>query len=175
MKAVQYSFCKTLAKGDKKTLDVSQYIIVIIKINFKTFIFLPLSIQLGLKKITVIFLLSIYSLSTLGMSLKSFYCCGNLKSVTVTLTDAQQNTCATQNATNDCCKIKYQFFKVKDDHVAGDVVSTPVLHFIYLHLFTPSFKLIDYPSEQIFVANRSNAPPLIHTVPDYIFNCVFRI
>jgi len=128
-----------------------------------------------LKKITAIFLLSIYSLSTLGLSLKSFYCCGNLKSVTVTLTDAQQNTCANQNATGDCCNTKYQFFKVKDNHVAGDVVSTPVLHFIYLHLFTPSFKLINYPCGQIFVANRSNAPPLIQTVPGYISNCVFRI
>ena len=42
---VLYSFCKMLAKGDKKTLDVSQYIIVIINIDFKPLFFLLLSIQ----------------------------------------------------------------------------------------------------------------------------------
>jgi hypothetical protein len=146
----------------------SKFFLVSNRINNTTFVW-------SVKKITVILLLSIYSLSTLGLSLKSFYCCGNLKSVTVTLTDVQQNTCANQNATNDCCKTKYHFFKVKDDHVAGDVVSTPVLHFIHLHLFTQSFHVINYPSEQILVANRSNAPPIIHNFPDYIFNCVFRI
>jgi hypothetical protein len=31
------------------------------------------------KKITIILLVHIYSLSTLGLSLKGFYCCGKLK------------------------------------------------------------------------------------------------
>ena len=128
-----------------------------------------------MKKITVILLFSIYSISTLGLSLKSFYCCGNLKSVTVTLTEAQQHTCANDNGTSDCCKNKYQFFKVKDNHVAADVISTPVLHFINLHLFTSPFEVIKYPSEEVYIAHLSNAPPLLHGVPDYIFNCVFRI
>ncbi len=149
-----------------------------IKINFKRFNFFTFTVVYSIrlvKKITAILLLSMYSISTLGLSLKSFYCCGNLKSVTVTLTQVQQNTCTDHDGTSDCCKTKYQFFKVKDNHVAGDLVSTPVLHFIYLHLFTLSFQIINYPSEQIFIANRSNAPPLIHGVPGYIFNRVFRI
>ncbi len=127
------------------------------------------------KKIIAILLLSLYSLSTLGLSLKSFYCCGNLESVTVSISQHEQKTCANDNGTSDCCKTKYQFFKVKDNHVAGDVISTPVLHLINLHLFPSSFQVINYPSEKIYVAHLSNAPPLLHTVPDYIFNCVFRI
>lgn len=128
-----------------------------------------------MKKITVILLLSIYSISTLGLSLKSFYCCGDLKSVTVSITQDEQQKCANDDGMSDCCKTKYQFFKVKDNHVAGDVISTPVLHFINLHLFLSSFQIINYPSQEIYIANLSNAPPLLHTVPDYIFNCVFRI
>ena len=128
-----------------------------------------------MKKITIILLLSIYSLSTLGLSLKSFYCCGKLKSVTVSITQYQQQKCANDDGTSDCCKTKYQFFKVKDNHVAGDIISTPVLHFIYLHLFTPSFQVNNFPSEQINVVNKCHAPPLLHGVSDYIFNCVFRI
>ncbi|MDQ2721290.1 MAG: hypothetical protein M3Z26_16205 [Bacteroidota bacterium] len=129
----------------------------------------------GVKKITVILLLSIYSISTLGLSLKSFYCCGNLKSVTVTLPQDEQQKCANDDGTNDCCKTKYQFFKVKDNHFVADHLSSPVKHFVELNLFTSTFQIVNYPSEQIYVANKSNAPPLRHRVPDYIFNCVFRI
>ena len=127
------------------------------------------------KKITAILLLSIYSLSTLGLSLKSFYCCGNLKSVTVSITQDEQQKCANDDGTSDCCKTKYQFFKVKDNYVAEDVITAPLLHFTNLHLFPSSFQIINYPSQEIYIANLSNALPLLHTVPDYIFNCVFRI
>lgn len=128
-----------------------------------------------MKKIAAILLLSLYSLSTLGLSLKSFYCCGNLESVTVSISQHEQKTCANDDGASNCCKTKYQFFKVKDNHIAADVISTPVLHFINLHLFAPSFQLINYSSEELYVAHLSNAPPLLHTVHDYIFNCVFRI
>jgi hypothetical protein len=127
------------------------------------------------KKITAILLLSLYSLSTLGLSLKSFYCCGNLKSVTVSISQHEQKTCANGDGKSDCCKTKYQFFKVKDNHVASDVLTAPVLHFCYLHLFTSPYQIINYPSEKDEVANLTNAPPLLHTVPGYIFNCVFRV
>ncbi len=127
------------------------------------------------KKIIAILLLSIYSVSTLGVSLKSFYCCGKLKSVTVSVTQDQQQKYGNDDATSDCCKTKYQFYKVKDNHVAADVINTPVLHVINLHLFTSPFEVINYPSEEIYVVYQSNAPPLFHAVPDYIFNCVFRI
>ena len=131
--------------------------------------------MLTVKKITIILLLGIYSLSTLGLSLKSFYCCGNLKSVTVSITQDEQQKCANDDGMSNCCKTKYQFFKVKDNYVAGDVLSAPALHFCYLHLFTSFFQVITYPSQKNEVANLSNAPPLLHTVPDYIFNCVFRV
>jgi hypothetical protein len=127
------------------------------------------------KKIIAILLLSLYSLSTLGLSLKSFYCCGDLKSVTVSITQDEQQKCRNDDGMSDCCKTKYQFFKVKDNHVAGDIISAPVLHFLNVHLFPSSFQIINYPSQEVYSANPSNAPPLLHTVPDYIFNCVFRI
>lgn len=128
-----------------------------------------------MKKITAILLLSLYSLSTLGLSLKSFYCCGDLKSVTVSITQDEQKQCSNGDDKSDCCKTKYRFFKVKDNHFVADHASSPVKHFVELNLFTSTFQIANYPSEQICVANKSNAPPLIHGVPDYIFNCVFRI
>ena len=128
-----------------------------------------------MKKFTAILLLSLYSLSSLGLSLKSFYCCGKLKSVTVTITQDQQKQCSNGDEKSDCCKTKFQIFKVKDNHVAGDIINAPSLSFLYLHLFTSSYKVMDYSYHEILLTNQSNAPPTLHAVPGYIFNCVFRI
>lgn len=126
------------------------------------------------KKITIILLLGIYSFSTLGLSLKSFYCCGKLKSVTVSISHQQQK-CRNDDGMNNCCNTKFQFFKVKDNHVAGDLVSAPALQFCYLHLFTSPYRVINFPSANNDPANLINAPPLHQRVSVYLFNCVFRV
>ena len=128
-----------------------------------------------MKKITAILLLSLYSLSTLGLSLKSFYCCGDLKSVTVSITQDEKKQCSNGDDKTDCCKTKYQFLKVKDSHVTADLVNTPDLHFFDFHLIYGSFQAINYSSRNTYISHLSNAPPLLYSVPDYIFNCVFRI
>lgn len=127
------------------------------------------------KKFIVILLLSVYSVSTLGLSLKSFYCCGNLESVTLSISQDEHKQCSDGDDTSDCCKTKYQFFKVKDSHVNADLVNAPDLHFIDLHFISSSFQDVNYPSQEIHVAHLSNGPPLNYSVLDYIFNCVFRI
>ena len=128
-----------------------------------------------MKKIIAILLLSLYSLSTLGISLKSFYCCGDLKSITLSITQDEHKQCANGDDTSECCKTKYQYLKVKDSHVIADVIHTPDLHFINLHLIYAPFQGINYSSQDIYIPHQSNAPPLLHSVPDYIFNCVFRV
>jgi hypothetical protein len=127
------------------------------------------------KKIIAILVLSLYSLSTIGLSLKSFYCCGVLKSVTVSITQDEQKQCSNGDNTSDCCKTKYQFLKVKDSYVADDVVNTPDLHFSDFLFNFSSFQAINYSFQDIYISHQGNAPPLLHSVPDYIFNCVFRI
>ena len=128
-----------------------------------------------MKKITAILLLSLYSLSTLGLSLKSFYCCGHLESVTLSITQDEQKQCSNGDNTSDCCKTKYQFLKVKDSYVSADVVNTPDLHFSDFIFNSSSFQAINYSSQDIYIFHQCNAPPLLHSVPDYIFNCFFRI
>lgn len=87
----------------------------------------------------------------------------------------EQKQCSNGDNTSDCCKTKFQFFKIKDSYVTADVVDSPDLHFIDFHLIYSSFKSVNYFSQDIHIPHRSNAPPLLHSVPDYILNCVFRI
>ena len=128
-----------------------------------------------MKKVSLILLICIYSLATMGFSLKQFYCCGKLKSISISITQETNQKCSKGNEKSGCCDNKYQFFKVKDNHITADQVSTPVNHFIDLYLYTSSFQDITFATQKPTIAYRSNAPPLITSVPIYIYNCVFRI
>jgi hypothetical protein len=111
----------------------------------------------------------------LGLSLKSFYCCGNLESVTVSISQDEQQKCNDSDRMSDCCQTKYQFYKVKDNHFVGDHIDSPVKQFVELDPFTSTSQIINYPSGLIDPASQSKIPPLIHGVAGYIFNCVIRV
>ncbi len=128
-----------------------------------------------MKKVVIILLICSYSLATMGFSLKEFYCCGKLKSVKIELTPNKKQTCSKGNEKSGCCDNKYQFFKVKDNHVASKDINNSLKYFTDLNLFTPTFQKILFSTQKIFVANRSNAPPIHSGVSTYLFNCVFRI
>lgn len=124
-----------------------------------------------MKKISIILLLVSYSLATMGISLNQFYCCGKLKSVTVTLSQDIKQKCSKKG----CCENKYQFVKVKDNHVTANEMTSPVKNFTNLHSFDFTFEDVIPDYQMITVANKINAPPLYSHVPIYIYNCVFRV
>ncbi len=128
-----------------------------------------------MKKFALILIICIYSLSTVGFNLKEFYCCGKLKSVTVALAQDTKQKCSKGDNKDDCCKTKYQYFKVKDNHLASAHVATPLNSFSDLHTITPSYQSISFATQEIDVINGSHAPPLYTGVPIYLSNCVFRI
>src|SRR5688572_26531886 len=127
-----------------------------------------------MKKAALILLICIYSLATMGFSLRQFYCCGELKSTTFSLVEDAQQNCSKGDGKIGCCDNKYHFFKVKDKHINADQVSSLVKHFIDLHPNIPSFQEMSFASQKPVIAYRSNAPPLRTSIPTYIYNCVFR-
>jgi len=111
----------------------------------------------------------------MGFSLKEFYCCGKLQSVSFTLTANEKEKCNKGNSNNDgCCKDKYKDFKVKDTHINATHVSSDK-HFVDLHLYTPLVNAHTFISQKATIAYKSNAPPVHAGVPVYLYNCVFRI
>ena len=128
-----------------------------------------------MKKIALIFLISIYTLSVLGIGIRQFYCCGKLKSTSITLILEVKEKCGKSDAMKGCCKTKFKNFKIKDSHVAADEIAGFVKHFTELHLSIPSFEIKALANEPIVVANTSHAPPERHAVPIYILHCAYRI
>ncbi|MBS1511667.1 MAG: hypothetical protein JST86_12550 [Bacteroidetes bacterium] len=128
-----------------------------------------------MKKITLIFLITIYSLSVVGLGVRQFYCCGKLKSTTVTFVQEVKEKCSSSNAMKDCCKTKYQSLKVKDSHFGTDGITGFVKHFTILHSTVPFFQETELISQPVTIVYKDHAPPPQNGVAVYIRNCVFLI
>ena len=124
-----------------------------------------------MKKISLILLISIYVISVSGYGVNEFFCCGNLESVTFNFTEHYQKS----HSGKDCCKTKYQFFKVKDNHVASDQINSPQKLFTEANSFTTTYQPAFYGFDKIIIANPGNAPPLYEGVPIHVADCTFLV
>jgi hypothetical protein len=128
-----------------------------------------------MKKFAIIFLISIYATSTFGLNVKQFYCCGKLKSITVSIGTETVNKCKRHDDTRNCCKTKFQFYKVKDTHFANDFLTLPAKYFDKLPVCSCSADIHFTPFKKPVILNSNHAPPLFNGVPVFISNCVYRI
>lgn len=129
-----------------------------------------------MKKITIISLFFIYALATMGFSLKEFYCCGKLKSVSFSITGESSAKCKNGDTkTAGCCNNQFHYFKVKDNHVSSLQVALPAQFVVILDTFFPSFQNIVSSISEAKLTYQSHAPPSYNGVPVYLSNCVFRI
>lgn len=127
-----------------------------------------------MKKTAAILLLCIYSFATMGFSLKEFYCCGKLKSVSLTLAVNENNNFSKSNTKNDCCQNKFHFHKVKDVHFASGILIDSFSDFFYLPHPDYTYDVRPYLSFQDNVEN-IHGPPIYTGIAAYIANRVFRI
>ena len=124
-----------------------------------------------MKKIFLILLICAYTLSTMGVGLKEFYCCGKLKSKFITLTGNNKADCTTEG----CCKTKHQFLKLTDNHLASADIYLPAKHFAAVAFYTPAYHILSFAQQAVHTHN-SHAPPLYDDdLPLYLSNSVFRI
>jgi len=127
-----------------------------------------------MKKVAIIFLVCIYSVATMGFTIKQFYCCGILKSITLSVSQDSNLKCD-KGSGDGCCNNKYQFFKVKDKHISAGNISCPDNYFTDLHSYYPSFTITAFAVQQTSLAHSNHSPPLQSGVSLYIYNCTFRI
>jgi hypothetical protein len=128
-----------------------------------------------MKKAFLIFLVLIYSMSAFGVSLKEFYCCGKLESISVTFAGAKKDKCSKDDNTDLCCKTKFHVLKVKDTHVAPADLSLPFKYCTEQLPLATSYDELHFNFSEVKITNGSHAPPVKKAVPIYIYNCVFRV
>ncbi len=128
-----------------------------------------------MKKLTLILVTLVYTLSTLGMDVSRFYCCGKLKSETFSFFGENHKTCNKGSDDSGCCQTTHHYLKVNDTHIASQVVFSPEKFFSILHTDFPSVDLTAPKIPLSFLANNINAPPLLQGTLIYIFICIYRI
>jgi hypothetical protein len=127
------------------------------------------------KKAATIFIICIYGLSFLGFSVKEFYCCGRLKSVTLSLRETSREKNNIGENKKSCCKTKVLYLKVKNSHLASIIAIDASDNFHYAAIFAERHCTPMVVSISAVNANRSHAPPLHPGIAIYISNCVYRI
>ncbi len=128
-----------------------------------------------MRKIAIILLLSIYTLSVVGYTVKGLYCCDNLTSVKLSFSDNVHYHSINADDKSDCCKQKCEYFKIKDDYVASHYLNVPLQSVAHAVLNYSSYRPALFASQKINVSHQSNAPPLYNGVPLFITNCTYLI
>ncbi|MEJ7912225.1 MAG: hypothetical protein WKF70_03655 [Chitinophagaceae bacterium] len=111
------------------------------------------------KKLALISLILVYSLATVGVGLRQFYCCGELRSTTLALIKQAKPHCSEGNEKEGCCANKYPFLKVKDTYLSADEVISPAKQASQPGVYFLSCQHLSFVSPLTFIADRSNAPP----------------
>ena len=128
-----------------------------------------------MKKVSLLILLCIYTISTFGIGIREFYCCGKLASIHFSfIQEAKEKNAKGESDKNNCCKTTHKFFKVKDTHKgASDPsgISSPV---VCLPQTAPVFTSPLFSSTPITAGHAANGPPG-DRLPIYLSNRVFRI
>ena len=128
-----------------------------------------------MKRAFLLTMISVYLLSSIGIAINKFYCCGELRSTTIVESSEALADCKMPVQTPGCCDKSSKTFKVKDQHLASGSVTltaSPVISilnsFFRLDLVSPV-------SVKESIAFNYHAPPDLSGKPLLILNCTFRI
>jgi len=127
-----------------------------------------------MKKCLLILILLSYSIASFGVSLNYFYCCGKLKTVTITKTTAAEK--CTGNKKKDCCKNKKVHIQLKTDQQQNTVSTFNFASPIILNHHFDNFKIannIVHLNNDVY--SQFKKPPSLSLIGANILFCTFRI
>ncbi len=129
-----------------------------------------------MRKVAVILLTLLYTVSTSGVVINNFYCCGKLKETYLFSQHSTSSGCKQKKKMPRCCDTRSFIVKVADNH--SPTAQLKVNADNGLTLFSsPSVELFNFQKVNAEPATFTliNAPPLLSKQPAYLTNCVFRI
>ena len=127
-----------------------------------------------MKKIVLILLLFVYAFSTMGIGITQFYCCGHLRSTSISFSEFEKGK-SSKNQVISCCKTTFKILKLQDNYIGSGYIFNSVKSCSAAVLFTSchdknwSLNLIPH------LLRQSISPPPHQGVAIYILDCVYRI
>ncbi|MBA3704789.1 MAG: hypothetical protein H0W84_02490 [Bacteroidetes bacterium] len=129
-----------------------------------------------MKKITIILLMAIYLVPSVGFSVNAHYCGGKLASVSLDFLKTKKCKCGNKKMNPNCCKTKTFSLKINDSQK-----QTPQLTFDFNKNFKiqPEFAIVSTNTFQtVVILNtflNNHHPPDQPKQEFYLLNQVFRI
>ena len=126
-----------------------------------------------MKKITLILLICMYAISSVGVGISQFYCCGKLKTTSLSFNHADNIKCG--KGMQGCCKTTFKSLQVKDSHVAASSIFNPSGSFldVFFNYANLSVKKVYVTDIKLLYAD--TAPPPHFNVPFYTLHCAYLI
>ena len=128
-----------------------------------------------MKRTAIIFVILVYLVSCLGIAVNKFYCCGKLKTVSLSATASNSENEIPSAKKTTCCNHTSQTFKVKDQHIASGVILTHSAPFVTLLKNYSSVVDVQSLSIKEISAIFYNAPPTLSGTNIYSLYCNYRI
>ncbi len=128
-----------------------------------------------MKRLVVLLLIAFYLVTSIGMTVSRFYCCGVLQSTEISFNASPDRACRFDSTIPDCCKTLKSSIKLKDRHLS----SASDLFGPHINLASPVLYACTYrflcPGTIIPPAYAISDPPGIGLDPIYLFTCTYRI
>jgi len=129
-----------------------------------------------MRKTAAILLTLLYLVSTTGIVLSKFYCCGKLKEVSFFMSSHACSGCRKVNKPPGCCDTSTTYIKVKEGHTIAAQLkiahSDPSKTFSSFRSFVP---VLQSPNTPAVAFATIHAPPWSGKRPVYLTVCNFRI
>ena len=128
-----------------------------------------------MKKFAVLLFALLYLVSSSGLAISTFYCCGKYKESYIFKANVLSNKCK-GNKLPGCCKTKTVLVKVKDSHSPAQELKFAPNNFT-LQLFAIAVVSVQslFNSEESTTFAFIHAPPFKSKSPVYLSNNNFRI
>lgn len=127
-----------------------------------------------MKKIVTILLLFIFAGSTMGIGITQFYCCGHLKSTSISFSKSDKSNSA-KNHVFSCCKTTIKNLTLQGSYLGSDYIFGSVKSCAAAVLCTSCHNEKQPLNIMPHLLRQSLSPPLNQGIPIYIFDCVYRI
>ncbi|MBS1650615.1 MAG: hypothetical protein JSU07_01270 [Bacteroidetes bacterium] len=129
-----------------------------------------------MKKILILTMLFIYTVSVTGMNIQFHYCGGKIKSISLFHHgDSEKGCCGKKMKKDRCCNDKTTSFKLKDSHDYSPSSKVPPSFIKCVVSNIPLFTFTFVYSDKSFIIPDCHAPPVLYDNPLYLRNRVLLI
>jgi len=126
-----------------------------------------------MKNVALILLISVYAISSLGIGINGFYCCGKLQSVEFNIVTLVNDKYNNGGGKDGCCETDPEFYGIRDSRFVFSEMLSCYRYVSEINSDSYFFAIADFLHYNSVRPDSRLTPPVSRAI--YLLNCVFRI